>query len=404
VTDPSSFDTKRYESRYPQIWHPRIALIVAFLIPLKLSLAYIVLAPGLILWGANAGLSLLASRGTRSTTPLISSLILFQLSVFISSCLGFDPAHSIKTLLSFSFFSLTIGFIASAGNGWQILLMLVLGQSVAALHTVIESAFPNLVGNWFIGDVSESGQLALVIPALLGMIYSAYSAHSERRFYLISALPLLTAALLINLKRGPWCGVIVGASIFLISFASRTTRFVSALIVASCFFLPPVYNRILDSSDHFFISGGRSTIWQIGLEFIAKYPLGVGYHNSRFLQRFSLEIPKELKHFHSNILNIVAENGWLSGIFFVAFIFSAISLCWRKPHNPLHVAIGCGLLSWQIAGLVEYNFGDSEVLLTAWILLGVVLGQTGLRRDLKENRTPTEPSPNDSNNDLLTRN
>ena len=64
----------------------------------------------------------------------------------------------------------------------------------------------------------------------------------------------------------------------------------------------------------------------------------------------------------------------LTACIFIWFMYSLVRLCFRKPLSVLHVAIGCAILSWQTAGLVEYNFGDSEVMLLVWLLLGSLLG------------------------------
>jgi hypothetical protein len=39
----------------------------------------------------------------------------------------------------------------------------------------------------------------------------------------------------------------------------------------------------------------------------------------------------------------------------------------------LAVGTGCAIVSWQAAGLVEYNIGDSEVLILVWMLVGSLL-------------------------------
>jgi len=138
--------------------------------------------------------------------------------------------------------------------------------------------------------------------------------------------------------------------------------------------VPPIRERLAVSYDHFTISGGRSTIWRIGGDLITQYPLGIGYHNSGIMRKFSLEIPPELKHFHNNLINIAAESGILTLAIFAWFIYAVLRASFRRPLSGLHVAIGCAVISWQTAGFVEYNFGDSEVMIIVWMLLGVLLG------------------------------
>ncbi len=216
---------------------------------------------------------------------------------------------------------------------------------------------------------------AFVVVSLLTIQALRTSNGSIRDLLLLVGIegPLLLCALMINLKRGPWLGVIVGTTLFCAFYARRLIWIIALLSAAVAVGVQPIYERIASSYSHFTISGGRSTIWRIGAELAAEYPLGVGYHNSGILRQFSTEIPQELKHFHNNFLNIIAESGWLAGLLFAWFLVEVLRVSFRAPRNPLYVAIGCAIISWQTAGLVEYNFGDSEVMMIVWMLIGLLL-------------------------------
>jgi O-antigen ligase len=225
--------------------------------------------------------------------------------------------------------------------------------------------------------------LSLLVVICLWLVASSVrrSARPASLAILLSTaqLPLLLCALIVNLKRGPWLGVLVGGSLFFLIYARK---FVLIALLGACSLfvaLPPVQQRLLDSYEHFTISGGRSTMWRIGVELASEYPLGVGYHNSGILRQFAPEIPHELKHFHNNLINIAAETGWLGVAVFAWLLISAVRICFKDRSAPLYVAIGCAIISWQVAGLVEYNFGDSEITLIVWALLGLVL-----QRELRE--------------------
>jgi O-antigen ligase len=177
----------------------------------------------------------------------------------------------------------------------------------------------------------------------------------------------------VNLKRGPWVGVVVGSATFCFFYARKLLAVIVVGAIVTSVAIPPIRERLGASYEHFTISGGRSTIWKIGLELAGKYPFGVGYHNSGILRDFSSEIPPELKHFHNNIINIAAEGGIITACIFVWLIVTLIRTCFARPLSVLHVAFGCALISWQTAGLVEYNVGDSEVTLIVWLLVGTLL-------------------------------
>jgi hypothetical protein len=423
--------------------------VVAFLIPLKLSLTYCVLIPLLLIYSYSLyrdGLGKIQLSPPLQT--LLAPLGFFLLAVGISAVTGISPIHSFNPVLSLVFFSLSVPLFATASRTIPVLLALVSGQTIAAIHSVLDGAFPNTLPSLFLGKVTESGQLALSIFIAIGLVWRARvleenssamkraavpltilgcltvivvsmvafrhdtGALATPMLYIALcwgaavawiatrlsardkatalyaglvtlAIPLLTGALLVNLKRGPWFGVVTGVALLCAFFARKSLIAVIATITLTVAAFPAIQTRLTDSYTDFTIAGGRSTIWQIGADLCSKFPMGVGYRNSGILRSFSHEIPEELDHFHNNLLNITAENGWLATVLFVWLIFTTLRLCFSRPKEPLLVAIGCAILSWQLAGVVEYNAGDAEVLIMVWLLLGVamkLLGEGSVRR------------------------
>jgi O-antigen ligase len=158
--------------------------------------------------------------------------------------------------------------------------------------------------------------------------------------------------------------------------------------------IPPVRERLAETYAHFTLPGGRQVIWSVGADLAVRFPLGLGFHNSRELRAFSAEIPADLTHFHSNFLNFLVEGGVFGLCAFLWFVWSFLYFgwsIWLKENRPrlssrgrLVLSVLCGLLSWQVAGLGEYNFGDTEVLLVALVLVAVLIAS---QRTLR----PVEP-------------
>jgi O-antigen ligase len=185
-------------------------------------------------------------------------------------------------------------------------------------------------------------------------------------------LPILASTFLVNLKRGPWLGVISG--FIVLAFCTRKKLFLApiglAFIVAIC--ISPIRDRIIEAKDHFFITGGRSEIWQIGFELLQKYPLGIGFENSGVLREFSNTIPHNLKHFHSNLLNVAVETGWFGLLLFLCFFYLLLKdFILQRSKTPGSAWIAAGITSCFCAGLVEYNFGDSAVCNYLYIFIGL---------------------------------
>ena len=415
-----------------------VALCVPFLIPLKLSWTYVVLIPTLIAWAYTRRTVLISRIKDDSITAL---LYLWLSCVLLSSFFGLQPFHSLAALPSLLFFALLIPMFAELSTKAapeKILIAAVSGQAVAAFHTVLEGATDERIPRLFIGAVSESGQIALTlvsgislafffqqapsgqrwrlpplltfllfslvgfasyfkIPALLLLVLaivgavmtakgagqalkSAFSAEpaAARNSLVTRLLPLIFAALFVNLKRGPWLGVITGSCVFLLLYRRRLVLPLLVLSAILIMGLQPLRLRLEQSARDFSISGGRSVMWQIGAELASRFPLGIGFENSPRLRDFSPEIPRQHDHFHNNFINILVETGWIGLAVFLFWLWRILKLAFSRPYDGeksiLAAGIGCAVISTLTAGLVEYNFGDTEVHLLLFVMLGVLAG------------------------------
>lgn len=424
--------------------------LASFLLPLKLAASYVVLIPMISLFFLHKQ-NLIDLKILLTKQIILRLLAAFLTLSILCSFFGINPTNSVIKVGRLSFFLLFIPFVflnSNRNNQIKFLFAVIAGQTLAAIHTIYNSVYAN-IPNLFLGEVTESGQLALTIPVAIGLLIYSLKANSTNqplktakhiKLYLIlgalqfislclisfsnqlqinklqfgtliatSALmillslysfstslkqvkcwissstillstiigPILTAAIIINLKRGPWLGVTIAGIILLWIYARKYIIPTLLVIIFTFIALDPVRERLYDSSRDFFIAGGRNVIWQIGLELIQRFPLGIGFNNSGFLRSFSPDIPPNLTHFHSNFLNILVETGWLNLSLYLAWLCLTIKIAFlnhlSKDLKIISVSIGCALISWQVAGLVEYNFGDSEVLIIALLFMGILL-------------------------------
>lgn len=418
------------------------AVIAAALIPFKLTLGYIGLIPLVVLWLISNCCSL--KDKIFDTIPEVRPFILFLCIAALTSFFGINVFGSISRFGTLFFFPLVILAFhdLTAKHGRVIMSALLCGQTLACFNAIMKNAYPTYAPK-FLGPVSQSGHITLILFLGLGLYFSRYATGKDvlknlnfRHLFLGLAttffaillgfsnalkltgyqtgavlvaiagcvylslahirkeprdlhpihssllatllLPMITAALLVNLKRGPWAGILVGVILFC---SLHAKRLVLPLLLATCLLagaISPIQKRILSSEAHFFISGGRNAIWQIGGELALKYPLGIGFENSGFLRSFSSEIPDNLKHFHNNVLNVAVETGWLGALLYLIAFYTIIKGAFCPNLNGerkiLASALGCGLIAWQVAGFVEYNFGDAAVVAVAYMMIGFLYG------------------------------
>jgi O-antigen ligase len=125
---------------------------------------------------------------------------------------------------------------------------------------------------------------------------------------------------------------------------------------------------------------------RVGSRMIQDHPIfGVGPERvDDEFPRYSLDdpLPDYYGHLHNNVLQIAAERGLICLAAFFWFVFElyrSLFQVWKTSHESHRwVALSAiaALSGFLVAGLFEYNFGDSEVLL---LLLFIVSAPLGIR-------------------------
>jgi O-antigen ligase len=190
------------------------------------------------------------------------------------------------------------------------------------------------------------------------------------------ALPVCGWALLVSRTRNAWLGALAGVAVVAL-LRKPKALFALAGLVAAVFLARPtaVIDRltVTDAS-----SIDRYYQWQAGVDMIKDRPwFGQGpgmilrtYPKYRWPEAPNTQAP----HLHDNALQIAAERGLLCLGAWLWWMATSLADSWREvrsllrgtpPRGPAWVAVAAlaGLLALMAAGLFEYNFGDSEVLM-----------------------------------------
>jgi O-antigen ligase len=185
------------------------------------------------------------------------------------------------------------------------------------------------------------------------------------------ALPLSAWALLVSRTRNAWLGALTGLAVVLVMRAPRTLWVLPAAVAAILVVRPaPVWDRltVTDAS-----SRDRFYMWQAGVDMIKDKPVfgqGPGmilavYPSYRWPEAPNPRAP----HLHDNALQVAAERGLPCLVWWLWWMSSVLADGWRETRRGAQGAgwvavasIAC-LAAMLAAGLFEYNFGDSEVLM-----------------------------------------
>jgi O-antigen ligase len=208
----------------------------------------------------------------------------------------------------------------------------------------------------------------------------------SRRSWRWIALAAINLGLLGSLTRGAWVAL---ALTLVLLLAVRRPRYLVAFLPATLLFVllapVPLLNRIVsifdlrDSSNY-----DRLCMADAGLHMIAQRPLfGIG--PDMVQRRYALyrnpTAPRYwVPHLHNDLLHLTAERGLASLAAYLWLMLAPIAYAFRRyraergsrgPCADLYLGTMLALVGFNLAGLFEYNWGDTEVQRLALFVLAI---------------------------------
>jgi O-antigen ligase len=242
--------------------------------------------------------------------------------------------------------------------------------------------------------------LQLIASLALGLFVSLRRKLSLKGALTGFALAGMCGALLLTVTRASWAGFLVSAFIIALFGTSRRTLFVLAalalpLIVAGLFILQQKRQvGFIDTKEG--STAWRLMVWQEGARVLVSKPrhllVGVGMDSlKRRWREWGMfdQGRQPWGHLHSTPLQIAFERGVPALLVWAAWLFVYGRMLWRLARGGLGgdwiergLCLGAlgGLFGFVSAGLVHYNFGDSEVVMVFYFVMGLALAAERLGR------------------------
>ena len=248
--------------------------------------------------------------------------------------------------------------------------------------------------------VSYAEVLQLIIALALGLFISLPHKRSPGAVLLAIAIAGFCFALLLTITRASWLGAAVAALIILLLSVPRRMVIAIALlavplVLAGLFVLQQKRNvGFLDQKDG--STTWRETVWREGVHLLVSNPrhllVGVGMDTiKKRWRQWGMFDGGRLPwgHMHSNLLQIALERGLPALCCWLVLLFVYARTLWRLLRSGLKLhwmdrgillgALG-GLLGFFTSGLVHYNWGDSEVVMVLYLIMGLTLAVHRLLR------------------------
>jgi len=210
----------------------------------------------------------------------------------------------------------------------------------------------------------------------------------ERKWWQLTAGSLATVTLLLTFTRSVWLGWIVAAFVVLLASRARLVFYALPVLILFVTFLPiDLFSRLMSTFDTKQESNfDRIRMLEAGGEMIRDFPLlGVGPANVKEVYALyrKQDAPRPRPpHLHNNVVQLWAERGILGLSAYLLLLALFLRECKRGRHGPQRKWSDVGIavcVSLTVAGLFEFNFGDTEVfylMLNLFALVTVALEQT----------------------------
>jgi O-antigen ligase len=235
--------------------------------------------------------------------------------------------------------------------------------------------------------MTNSGLLLLcTFPALLFALCPQIST-SFRWGAGLAAVSILTAQLFGRLP-GAWIGTAAGLCFLAVRRRQPLWAIFVPAVLASFFVLPGAPAAFRDATSALVnlessTNRDRTVIWVHGVELFARDPwTGWGLHDLRHeYERVRRPGEPTQGHMHSVPIQVAASMGLPGLIAFGWLVFALFRALARARHcagkDPFFRAATdggeAGLVAFLAAGLVEWNFGDSEILTLLCFLVGAAI-------------------------------
>jgi len=244
----------------------------------------------------------------------------------------------------------------------------------------------------FFGQWTTYGESLQLIGSLIVGLFIALPKKRSRRGVLLALAGVgIIGALALTVTRASWLSFAVSAALITaLTLRPKVLLIVGAcalpLILAGLFLLQQKRNvGFFDRRDA--STAWRETIWREGFNLLISKPrhllVGVGMDSIKgHWREWGLFDNGRLPwgHMHSNYLQIALERGVPALIVWLILMGIYARTLWRtlrrvSKENWIErgIVLGAlgGLLGFMISGLVHYNWGDSEVVMIFYLIMGL---------------------------------
>tara|TARA_Y100001960_G_scaffold315496_1_gene381183 strand:- start:577 stop:1767 length:1191 start_codon:yes stop_codon:yes gene_type:complete len=328
--------------------------------------------------------------------PLKIPFLIFVLACFVAVAGSVDFSESyksLKRLLEILIFFWAVNCIDRQELRERLTLLLIASAAVSTLigfYTIWEDGLVILIESLAYGHRVEGAMsvymtyAGLLMLALLVASGKLVFSPKENKWLLI-AIMMMTACLLLTFARQAWLGVVAGV-IFLIGFRKKALLWFLPFILGFIFLVSPhaIQNRINSlvnlNDDNL---QRRLALWQGGWLVFKDHPIiGCGF---KCIDSVHQDYPdptgivKKLRGLHNNFIQLAVDTGlfglisWISiwVVYFMTLYQRLIAMNGDLAYKKDAMGAAAAVTGFLVAGFFETNFYDSEVSMLLYFIMAL---------------------------------
>lgn len=210
------------------------------------------------------------------------------------------------------------------------------------------------------------------------------------RWLSIAAMAPLAVNLLFTFTRSSWLGFLAGAVVIA---AMKTKKLLIPLailvVIVVAFATPEMRDRMSSIINPYHPANiGRLRMWGVGIEMFRDHPiLGVGDIDLGELWKSYADPQWEASgHLHNNLIMWLVTLGIVGFSALVALFVKIWLVAYRTVKKlgsdwflgSLSLGVLALLASFHVNGLFEWNFGDAEIIMVVWALVGMIIAAANI--------------------------
>lgn len=331
------------------------------------------------------------------------AIAIFVFTMLLSALFSGDIVYGLNRwadmwIWRFMPFIVITTMITEPNKSLNILKVSCIGISIGILCLIFQGVSGDGRAAGFFGHpMTFAGYLCMYLPLfLIGYFDNLFGGKYRNVSGLLFVAGI--AALIFNGTRGAWIAVAITSGILLLYYMFKNKRnlIIGTVVIALCGGIlvnnDAFMHRVSTITNNRYQSNSeRLLMWNSAWNMFKDHPVlgvGLGQYKDNYQHKYISPKAKEpnLAHAHNNFLQMLAENGMVGFIGFISMFIYIAGYNLKQfftEKNIYSLAICAVTVTLLLQGCTEFNFGNSAVVKSYWLVLGclVVLAESFKKKE-----------------------